>query len=1037
MKNILKKILSMEVMIILLLLFALVCAVATFIENDFGVIGSKSFIYGQKWFEVIMLILTTGIIAHIFWFKMYKKSKLFILLIHISLVLIFIGAALTRYYGFEATMTINEGQMSNKIDSIDEYIQVKINGKTYEDLDEKALISELSQSSYSKELILNNSTLKITLKDYIKNAVEKIVPSRDGKPMMDIISSGVVGAKSFLLEDKQKTKFVDFVLNKKFETKKPTVFFELIDDDFFITSNINIQLYTNDMRKTKNIKANEKIKIDKSLVYKVGPTQFKIIQAIKNGKLKTVSASKNEVQKKYQLNALVFDISYKDIKKELSVFGKGGSSKPLPRQFKLGDEKVSIAWGSKEFELPFYILLNDFILDRYPGSNAPSSYMSKVKVYDKKDETAFEYDIFMNNVLDYKGYRFFQSSYKLDESATILSVNKDPGKVITYVGYSLLFLGLILSLFVANGRFKKLSQKQYDLEKIKKEYYSKKALASIFIVFTTLFFPFEKAMANDNKILNINKEFANKFGEILIQDYQGRIKPINSLSIEIMNKILRNNSYKNLNANQLFLSMMLYPNEWKDEKLFKIKHLKLKRVLQVDPKTSKIKFNDIFTKNGSYKLENFLEISNAKKASLRDKFDKELIKLDEKLNIAYALFNGDFFKAFPLKEHSNNKWINLNEANNIYHDKKIQDFIRQIYFTILNDIKKDDFVKSSNLIKEVKNYQTENSNLNLPSEFKIKAEIFFNSFNIFEKLTPFYLLLGFLLLVVVFINIFKPKYKFKKLSKIAFYLLLIAFLFHTFGIALRWYIAGHAPWSNGYETMIYVAWAIILAGIFFSKQSKLAQATTTILSGITLFVAHLSWMDPQITSLVPVLKSYWLTIHVSVITASYGFLALSSLLGFISLILFAILNKNKENNSFFRSLLTIKEANRINMMSIFIGLVLLVIGNFLGAIWANESWGRYWGWDPKETWTLVSIIVYSIIIHLKYVKNLLSEYLFSVLSSISYASIIMTYFGVNYFLSGKHSYAAGDPIPIPDFVYISFVVFVIIAVLGFRNRKLI
>ena len=237
--------------------------------------------------------------------------------------------------------------------------------------------------------------------------------------------------------------------------------------------------------------------------------------------------------------------------------------------------------------------------------------------------------------------------------------------------------------------------------------------------------------------------------------------------------------------------------------------------------------------------------------------------------------------------------------------------------------------------------------------------------------------------------------------------------------------------------MIYVAWAITLSGIFFSKQSNLALATTSILTGITLFVAHLSWMEPQITTLVPVLKSYWLTIHVSVITASYGFLALSCLLGFISLCLFIFANPKNENENFFRILLSIKESNRINEMSILIGLVFLIIGNFLGGIWANESWGRYWGWDPKETWTLISIIIYAIIIHLKYIKGMFNDYLLSLLSVVSYFSIIMTYFGVNYFLSGRHSYAAGDPIQIPRFVYISLVIIFIVILLSFRNRKVL
>ena len=277
----------------------------------------------------------------------------------------------------------------------------------------------------------------------------------------------------------------------------------------------------------------------------------------------------------------------------------------------------------------------------------------------------------------------------------------------------------------------------------------------------------------------------------------------------------------------------------------------------------------------------------------------------------------------------------------------------------------------------------------------------------------------------------------EKIIKITLVLIIFGFALHTLGLALRWYISGHAPWSNGYESMIYIAWAITLSGIIFSKQSHLALATTSILTGITLFVAHLSWLEPQITTLAPVLKSYWLTIHVSIITASYGFLALSCLLGFITLCLFIFANPKKENDNFFKILLSIKESNRINEMAILMGLVFLIIGNFLGGIWANESWGRYWGWDPKETWTLISIIIYSIIIHLKYIKNLMGEYLLSLLSVISYFSIIMTYFGVNYFLSGKHSYAAGEAVPIPSFIYIALLVIVIVILLSYRNRRVL
>ncbi|MBU1643001.1 cytochrome c biogenesis protein CcsA, partial [bacterium] len=310
--------------------------------------------------------------------------------------------------------------------------------------------------------------------------------------------------------------------------------------------------------------------------------------------------------------------------------------------------------------------------------------------------------------------------------------------------------------------------------------------------------------------------------------------------------------------------------------------------------------------------------------------------------------------------------------------------------------------------------------------------IWYNHANIFERLWPLYFLVGFTLLVLSFIKIIKPRFKLNLITKISFSLLVVFLIFHTIGLAIRWYISGHAPWSNGYESMVYIGWATVLAGFIFSKRSPITLAATSILTGLILFVAHLNWMDPQVTNLVPVLQSYWLSIHVSMITASYGFLGLGALLGFITLILFILKNSKNER----QISLSIKELNAINEMSLMIGLAMLTVGNFLGGVWANESWGRYWGWDPKETWALVTILVYAVVIHLRFLKSLYTPYLYSVISLIAFTSVLMTYFGVNYYLAGMHSYAKGDPVPIPDFVPITYAIVFIIIALAARNRKL-
>ncbi|MFV7789701.1 cytochrome c biogenesis protein CcsA [Aliarcobacter lanthieri] len=1037
MTNFLKNLFAMPMMITFLIFMALALAIATFVENDFGVLGAKSFVYGQTWFELIMLILTIGIVIHIIIFKMYKKDKFFTFLIHVSIIFIFIGSAMTRYLGYEAVMTIDEGTIENKVYSTDEYIQIKISDETNKEYFEKiVMMTPLNQTDFKYKTIINDKILNIKYNSFISNAVEKLTPHNDGKIVMDIILSEVMGTKNIILEDKEQlnTTFLNFTLNNKIEnSNKPTINFETINNNFFLNSNLPITIYSNDLESQKTIEANKQTLIEKNKIYKIGQTQFKIYDALTNGKMQVIQ-NDNFLDKEFQISAVIIDLEFDNKISQIPLYKKSNSSNGVPQVLNIENKKIEILWGAKEIILPFSILLNDFVLERYPGSNSPSTYSSHIKVYDKEENNSFEYTIFMNNVLDYKGYRFFQSSYKMDESGTILSVNKDPGKIPTYIGYSLLFFGLILTLFIKNSRFSKLIKKKYSLEDIKKSYYLKKNL-SLLILCLFIFLPKNVLSANIEKIYNIDKNHSKNLSSLLVQDYQGRIKPISSLAIEILNKTTNKNQIKNLNETQFFISMMMYPEIWRKIKIFKVKDASIKKLLDIPEKEFLFSFDDVYTKYGTYKLAYEIENSNNKTSSNRTSYDKELIKIDEAINISYALFNGDFFKVFPQKNSLNNKWLNIQEAISYDNEQAIEinSLIKNYYFSLLSN----NWDKANNYLIEIKDYQRSIASNIIPSELKIEAELLLNNLDIFERLMPIYLILGLLLLFIVFINIINNNINIRKITKIIFFILIISFILHTFGLSLRWYVAGHAPWTNGYESMIYISWAILISGIIFSKQSNLALSCTTILSGITLFVAHLSWLEPQITTLQPVLKSYWLTIHVSVITASYGFLALSALLGFFTLILYICANPKYENEKFFRILLSIKESSKINEISILIGIIFLVIGNFLGGIWANESWGRYWAWDPKETWTLISIIVYVIIIHLKYIKNAIDDYILSVLSVIAYLSIIMTYFGVNYFLSGKHSYAAGDPIIIPNFVYIVLIIIGLAIILSFKNRRIL
>jgi len=567
------------------------------------------------------------------------------------------------------------------------------------------------------------------------------------------------------------------------------------------------------------------------------------------------------------------------------------------------------------------------------------------------------------------------------------------------------------------------------------------SILSVFIIFLSFqnAFSEESNKPNPHTKQNINyqsKEFqqklleyarkldrghANKFGYVIVQSFDGRMKPFDTLALEVVNKLHGRPSFEGLNHNQIVLGIYLTPITWYFIKWIKVKHPAIKILLGVNPNDKYIAFIDAYDKNGQYKLNQAVAVARSKNPAERTQFDKEVLKLDEKLYIFYMIASGEMMRIFPKKDDPNNTWYPAKKALEVFppdQKKELENIIMIYAAGVQKGFKDGDWSLANKGVEAIKKFQKKYGAAVIPSENRIKAEIVYNRLMIFERLPILYGLVGFLSIVVIFLRIFNPDKEFNLFRKILVFLLFLAFLIHTFGLALRWYVSGHAPWTDAYESMLFISWAVALAGIVFARKSIFVLSAVGIFAGVFLFSAHLGWLDPQITTIVPVLKSYWLLIHVSVLTASYGFLGLSAILGLMMLILFAIRYKKLLGEKRVQRIqLGIQEALKINELSMIIGLSLIIIGNFLGAIWANESWGRYWGWDPKETWTAVSISVYAAIVHLKYIKGWYSPLKMAIFSVLGYFSIIMTYFGVNYYLSGLHSYAAGDPFPIPVWVY--------------------
>ena len=648
------------------------------------------------------------------------------------------------------------------------------------------------------------------------------------------------------------------------------------------------------------------------------------------------------------MNALVLEVVSDNEHKEVTIMGKRGVQHP-PATITLNGLQFHLSYGAREEKLPFSLTLNDFIAEKYPGTeNSYASFKSKVTVSGGGE--SFPYDIEMNHILNYQGYRLFQSSFHPDEQGTILSVNHDFwGTLITYIGYILLFGSLLAFMFVGKSRFRKLNQQLKDLQ-------AKRVAIVLALCFGSL-------ATAQTPMLVPSKPHAEKFGAMLIQD-DGRFKPVNTFSSELLRKLSKHDTYKGLTSDQVLLSMLLSPQAWYESDI-------------------------IYVKKANDSLHRFLGVP-------------------------------DIFKVFPVPNDPNHKWIShLDYVNDTLQitDPLYKQFVKNAlpaYLILLQQATETgDYSKADKVLNNIKLQQEFYSAEVLPSPAKVQTELWYNRINIFEQLFQAYLYLGTVLFIVLLCNIFIPKRIFRRLTQIGIALLWLCFILHTVGLIVRWYLSGHAPFSDAYESMIYVGWSAIGVGLFFSRRSPLTVAATAFVTAMILMIAHWNWMDPAIGTLQPVLNSYWLMLHVAVIVGSYGPFALGMLLGVINLLLMIVTTrKNAHKINLIQQELTI-----VNELALTVGLVMLTIGNFLGGMWANESWGRYWGWDPKETWALISIMIYALVIHLRLIPHWRGRWAFNFMSIVAFASILMTYFGVNFYLTGMHSYATGDKIITPTFVY--------------------
>lgn len=1029
----------MRVAVGLLFIFGVVIGIATFIENDYGTQTARALIYSARWFEIFLLFFVMVLIYNMLKYKSYKKTKLSTFIFHFSFLIVALGAALTRYVGFEGIMHIREGSASSSMVSDIKVLQIDATlGDKKAHFETPKFFSSMTKNSFDESLVVGDKEVEVELLEYQPAVEKRLVDDENGKMVLSLkVSSTGVRGKDIYLSKGESFDAGGFVLrfeeNSKTPKDKPSFNIKEVNGKLEVNTDFDIQALSMLTREEQNLTKGVNL-FERKKLYSFNNNMVVLREIHQKASKKFVNTALKSGGGKPEMTR--FKVSVGDKSKEVMLLSFAGNQGDIER-LQFGDVEVKLSLGAKIINLPFALKLNDFQLERYPGSNSPSSYASEVVLIDKEQGINMPFRIYMNHVLDHRNYRFFQSSYDRDERGTILSVNHDPGTLVTYIGYLLMIIGMFWNLVAKGSRFQRLLAKAKKLQSS-----SLLIMASVLLLGVgtplqaspTLNAEQQKVVDAYNSGEHNDSKIEEMFGRLILQDRQGRMKPIDTLAHEIVTKLSGSTSLYGIEPSALFLGMTTNPNFFQELPMIKISHTRVAKDIGLAKGEKYAKFSDFFDEKMGYKLSKQLEESARKKPFDRNQYDTQLIKIDERLSVAYMVYMGTLLQIYPVPHDVNNKWLNPQDAIKTF-PKELSVMIRQITGHLFNAVEKgvsdNNWKDAYDALNMMGLYQKKFGTKVLLSDTHLDMEITYNKLGLLSKIIPIYLIVGILLLILSFINVVKPSFSLKWVMKISWVVVLFGFALHVVGMGMRWYVAGHAPWSNAYESIVVISASTIVAGLFLGRKSPFTFGATAFLGGVTLAVAHMSFVNPEITNLVPVLKSYWLMIHVALMIAGDGFFGLGSMLSLLVLILFIIRKDGDKNID--RS---ISELSSIAEMSLIVGLFLFTIGNFLGGVWANESWGRYWGWDSKETWAAVSILIYATVLHLRFIPKFNNPFAFNVASLWAYSTVIMTYFGVNYYLSGMHSYAAGEPIPIPMWVYYALAGLAVLTLLSYRNREM-
>lgn len=1083
---------SFWVILPIMFFYALSCAVATFIENDYGTIAARAIVYNSWWFALLHIYLIFALIASFIHYRSLPRKKYASALLHLSFIIIIIGAGITRYFGKEGMFIISENKKADFYYSSENYINISAIDENWQKAQPQFVSADISvygtffaKPKINEVVEIFGKPLHIVSKDIAltpPNPQEENLKNREMLLTLEVsyngdtqeitLLGGLGGSNEYRI---LRVEIGGMKFGFHWGAKKVDLPFQIRLLEFEKKTYAGTENPSSYASQIEVLDKNDKI---------LFPFRIYMNHTLDFGGYRF-----------YQSN-YYFDDETNSYTSELSVNNDPGK---IPTY--IGYALLILAGLLVLFDKNGRFRTLAKYLHNAESSTQSSDFLNP-KESRAKDRVKSNVDSVVNSNVD----------LKIDSKAISKTDSKANSKTKSKVDSK------TDSTSTKRGRPKKMqetNQAKKNTNKTTKKSTLKSSIIGITLASLTLIATTQNTIADSSKTQNIQthssskqatqkstqstsqapqnphpnmqdmslpsadslnlsptlekalndarispyllkdediqerqnllktnaSEFQARFGKIQVQDFAGRIKPFDTIAMEFVHKIHKKDGFSGLSNVEVLLGVIAFPNDWMRVKFIATDTPKLREILGTPKDKKYVSWLDIYDSNlGESKLHNYLAETSRIPASEHSKFDKDVIAVSERFEIFTNTQNLLTLRIFPDRESK--RWFSPSELMVLYMQKMLNEeqsklfevqasMINMLQFSVLEGTITNSWKNANIALKAIESYQESNGGSDYLSQSQVEWEVALNHYNIFEKLIFPYMILGFAGFIVVLVFIVRDRALPKWLYYGIFGALGVFVLAHSFGLILRWYVAGHAPWSDAYESMLYIAWASGIAGVVFFRRYILALCASSFLSGISLFVAHAGFMNPQITNLVPVLKSYWLNIHVSVITAGYGFLGLCFMLGVFSLVLFLLRSERRANID-----KAIFSVGAINEMSMILGILFLTIGNFLGAVWANESWGRYWGWDPKETWALISIGIYAIVLHLRFMGFANMPFVFASASVLAFYSILMTYFGVNYFLSGKHSYASGDPIVLQWYVYAFVFGTIALIVFAFFRRKL-